>query len=162
MYTKVNQEWLRENELELPKIENRYMAFAVKDLGVYKVLEKMNHELENPRYEIGFQFTKVNEKFIKEPHSDLLLFSADLVLPKSSIREETKVGLEKIGSIEEMNEDETHVTYSLQFHEGPNVHTMNEVVGCINEYLGPDIEKKLSNLGIKDYHCSFEIEKRCV
>ena len=162
MYEEFNRKWMKDEGIQERKIEDSYMAAAVKELGVYKVLEKMNRALKNPRFEVGFQFTKVNTKFIAEPHGDLILFFIELAFAKSENSDAVKVGITGFGDIEETNEDETHVTYYMQLHQGPNVFTMNEVVECINESLGPDIEQRMHTLGIKDYRCSFEIEKRVV
>ncbi|ARK22260.1 hypothetical protein [Sporosarcina ureae] len=159
MYTQANAKWLEENGLALPKMEDRYMAIAIKEWGVSKVLEKMNHDLTNPRFEIGFQFTNVYQRFIGEPYTSLLLFSMDLTFPISQHTEEVKAAMHRLGDVEKMSEDETHVTYSLYFYEGPCVSTMNEVVRTLNEYQGTEIEEKLSGIGITDYRCSFELSK---
>lgn len=162
MHTQANTEWLEEDGLALPKIEDRYIAFAIKEWGVSKVLEKMNHEVKKTCFELVFQFTKVNQTFISEVHTSILFFSIDLSFPISQHTNEVKADMQKVGGIVNMYEDDTHATYSIDLDEGSYANTMNEVVQMINEDHIPDIEEKLREVGITDYRCTLELCKSTV
>ena len=156
---KSNSQWLESYNFLSTKVEDTYLGIVVKKSGAFNVLKMINSQIVNQRFEVGFEFANANEKFIAEQYSELLLFTMNLTLPKEDGVEINSLMLESIGSVGAIYEDDTHITYTICFSEGLFALTINDVLVGINQERGPIVEKKLTEVGITDYHCSFEIMK---
>lgn len=137
-------------------IETTFLPDAVKRIGEHDLLELINAKLNNPRFEVKFEFDNVTSTLMNEAFSGLALFHHELTVQKpTSVL--TKEAVQSVFDVIEVSENDTTVTYMVYLHEGPYANTIAEIVGNINNCLGLTAEAMTEKLGINDYHLTFNI-----
>lgn len=69
----------------------------------------------------------------------------------------TVEAIEEVFEVVQVTEDAATVTFQVYLDEGPYANTIEETVYNINRVLGPTVESKAKQLGLNDYHITFNI-----
>lgn len=138
-------------------IDTTYLPQVVVNIGKRSVLKLINTKLDNPRFQVAFDFKKVKRTLMKEDFSDLALFYHKLVLPKTLDVLSTTKAIKKVFDVKRIDEDKTAITYEVYLDQGPYANTIAETIYNINHELGPVVEHNMQQLAIEDYQLIFMI-----
>ena len=150
--------WTILHPIDSSHIDTTYFGEVVMDIGERSLLELMNTKLNNPHFEVKFDFDDVKGTLIREEFSDLALFYHDFTIPKPTQMMATVVeAIEEVFYVDQVTEGDETVTFRVSFVEGPYAHTIEETAYNINQVLGPEVESNVKQLGIDDYRMTFII-----
>lgn len=134
-----------------------YLPEVVVDMGKRNLVELLNAKLNNPRFEVKFDFKKVKRTLMKREFSYLTLYLHDLTIPKPIQALATIESIKEVFDVDQVTEDDVTVTFQVYLDEGPYANTIEEIVYNINQVLGPIVEAKAKQLGLNDFHMTFNI-----
>ncbi|MCP1143665.1 hypothetical protein [Lysinibacillus endophyticus] len=138
-------------------IDTTLLPEVVAQYGKRVTLILINSKLNNSRFEVKFDFKKVKETLMKGEFEDLALFHHDFTVLKTRKNTVKLKEIEKLFDVSKITEDDTKITYTVSFQEGPYANTIDETVDNINKNLGKEFEKIVNQLDLDDYLMTFKI-----
>lgn len=151
------QQWTDLHPIDSNHIDTTYLPELVVNMDERILLELLNAKLDNPRFEVKFDFDKVERMLIEGEFPDIALFYHDFTIQKPTQVLATVEAIQEVFDVEKVTEDDTTVTFQVYLDEGPFAETIEETVSNINGVLGPNVESKAKQLGLNDYHMTFNI-----
>lgn len=151
------KQWTYLHPIDSNHIDTTYLPEVVVNMGEPSLLELLNAKLNNHRFEVKFDFDEVERTLIEGEFSDIALFYHDFTIPKPTQMLATVEAIEEVFVVEKVTVDDTTVTFQVYLDEGPIANTIEEIVYDINCVLGPNVESKANQLGLNDYHMTFNI-----
>lgn len=150
-------QWTAIGGIDPSHIDTTYLPEVVVTMGERNLVELLNSRLSSPRFEVKFDFDKVKRTLSEGEFNDIALFYHDLTIPKSARVLATIEAIEEVFDVEQVSEGDETVTFRVYLGEGPMADTVEEIVYGINQTLGPTVEKNVKQLGLHDYHMTFNI-----
>lgn len=150
-------QWSILHPIDSSQIDTTFLPEVVVQLGKRNLVELLNAKLNNPRFEVKFDFQKVKRTLMEGGFSDLALFHHDFKIPKSTRILATTEAIKEVFDVDQVTEDDVTVTFQVYLDEGPFANTIEEIVYNVNRVLGPKVEAKAKQLGLNDFHMTFNI-----
>jgi len=151
------KQWTFLHPIDSSHIDTTFLPEVVVNMGKRSLLELLNMKLNNPRFEVKFDFDKIKRTLVGGGFSDLALFYHDFTIPKPTQMLATVEAIKDVFNVDQVTEYDTTITFKIYLGEGPYANTVEETVYNINRVLGPVVEANAKRLGLNDYHMTFNI-----
>ncbi|MFJ8263018.1 hypothetical protein ACIQ4I_13875 [Rummeliibacillus sp. NPDC094406] len=151
------QRWDVLGGIDPSHIDTTYLPEVIIQIGKRSLVDLLNAKLNNPRFEVKFNFDKVKRTLMEEKFSDIALFYHDFTIPKPTRVLSTTEAIKEVFDVIQVTEGDTTITYTVYLDEGPYANTIEEIVYNINRVLGPRVETRAKQLIHNDYHMTFNI-----